>query len=114
MYEHITRTAIHSVKAENIATFLGRKLNGNYRGDMGNHFNTRIEGTSVMHHMGRVAIKMYDKFQMIRRVETAVNDVTFFRQWREVFGRDETSEKKCARVPRHLFSLNPLRKILRD
>ena len=30
IYERVTRTAIHTVKPDNIATFLGRKLNGNY------------------------------------------------------------------------------------
>ena len=27
VYERLTRTAIHTVKPDNIATFLGRKLN---------------------------------------------------------------------------------------
>ena len=30
IYAHLTRTAIHTVKPDNIATFLGRKLHGNY------------------------------------------------------------------------------------
>ncbi|HHH31696.1 MAG TPA: hypothetical protein ENK57_25565 [Polyangiaceae bacterium] len=29
LYETITRTAVHAIKAEHVATFLGRKLNGN-------------------------------------------------------------------------------------
>ena len=44
IYGHLTRTAIHSVKPENIATFLGRKLHENYQDEIGNNFNTRIEG----------------------------------------------------------------------
>ena len=35
IYERLTRTAIHTVKPDNIATFLGRKLNGNYHDEMG-------------------------------------------------------------------------------
>ena len=31
LYEAITRTVIHAVKADNVATFLGRKLTGNYQ-----------------------------------------------------------------------------------
>ena len=38
IYEHLTRTAIPSLKQDNIATFLGRKLNGNYQDEMGNRF----------------------------------------------------------------------------
>jgi hypothetical protein len=57
IYEHLTRTAIHTVKPENIASFLGRKLHGNYQDQMGNNFNTRIEGTRIKHSMGPVSIK---------------------------------------------------------
>ena len=49
IYERLTRAAIHTVKPDNIATFLGRKLNGNYQDEMGNRFNTRIEGTRIKH-----------------------------------------------------------------
>lgn len=45
MYDTLTKTAIHTVKPENIATFLEKKLHGNYQDDMGNRFNTRIEVT---------------------------------------------------------------------
>src|SRR5450755_3961367 len=72
IYERLTRTAIHTVKPDNIATFLGRKLNGNYQDEMGNRFNTRIEGTRIKHTMGPVSIKMYDKFRLILRIETTV------------------------------------------
>ncbi len=37
IYDEIVRTAIHSVKPENIATFLGRKLHGGYEDEMGNN-----------------------------------------------------------------------------
>ena len=36
IYDRLTRTAIHTVKPDNIVTFLGRKLNGNYQDEMGN------------------------------------------------------------------------------
>ncbi len=67
IYDQITRTAIHTVKPENIATFLGRKLHPNYQDEMGNNFNTRIEGTRIKHTMGKASIKMYDKFSLILR-----------------------------------------------
>ena len=35
IYDRLTRTAIHTVKPENVATFLGRKLNGNYQDELG-------------------------------------------------------------------------------
>ncbi len=54
----MTRTAIHTVRPDNIATFLGRKLNGNCQDEMGDRFNTRIEGTRIKHTMGPVSVRM--------------------------------------------------------
>jgi hypothetical protein len=42
LYEATSRTAIHVVKPEHIATFLGRRLTGNFSAELGNDFNTRI------------------------------------------------------------------------
>ena len=59
--EILCRAAIHAVKPANVATFLGRKLDDRFEGELGNNFQTRIEGTRIKHHMGRVSIKMCDK-----------------------------------------------------
>ena len=112
IYEEIVRTAIHSIKPENIATFLGRKLHSNYQGEMGNDFHTRIEGTRIKHHMSKVAIKMYDKFHLVLRVETTANDVRFFKHYREVERRDGTREKKFATMKKHIYSLGALREVM--
>jgi hypothetical protein len=60
-YPQLLETLTHAVKPADIATFLGRKLNGNYQGEMGNRFNKRWLGTRIKHPMGPVSIKMYDK-----------------------------------------------------
>ena len=111
MYEEWVRTAIHTVKPRDIATFLGKKLNGNYQGEMGNRYNTRIEGTRIQHSMGMVSIKMYDKFGQILRIETTVKDVTFFRHYREVEQRDGTKVHQFARMKKTIYSLGALRKL---
>ena len=94
IYDNLARTAIHAVKPDNIATFLGRKLNAQYEGEMGNRFNIRIEGTRIKHTMGPVSLKLYDKFGLILRIETTVNDLTFFKHYREVEHRDGTSRSR--------------------
>jgi len=114
LYEEITRTAIHSVKADKVATFLGRKLHGNYQAEMGTHFHTRIEGTCIRHGMaGKAAIKMYDKFGRILRIETTVNDVRFFRHYRQVEHRDGTSSMKQAPMQKTIYSLPVLTDLCR-
>ena len=112
IYERLTRTAIHTVKPDNIATFLGRKLNGNYQDEMGNRFNTRIEGTRIQHTMGPVSIKMYDKFRLILRIETTVVNVSFFRHYREVEHKDGTRSMGWAEMKKTIYSLAPLRELL--
>ena len=112
VYEELVRTAVHTVKADNIATFLGRKLHPLYEGEMGNSFNTRIEGTRIKHHMGPVAVKMYDKFGHILRIETTANNVSFFKHHRRVEHRDGTASFKLAPVRKTIYSLAILRDLL--
>ena len=112
IYENLTRTAIHSVKPENIATFLGRKLNPQYQDEMGNNFSTRIEGTCIKFRMGATSIKMYDKHGIILRIETTTNDVSFFKHYRKVEHRDGTSSMKLTGMKKGLYSLGPLTSIL--
>jgi hypothetical protein len=111
LYEAITRTAIHAVKPEQVATFLGRKLHGSYQGEIGNDFHTRIEGTRIKHHMGPVSIKMYDKVGIILRIETTVNDVRFLKHHRKVEHRDGTWETKEASLKKSIYSLPLLREL---
>ena len=112
IYDRLTRAAIHTVKPDNIATFLGRKLNGNYQDEMGNRFNTRIEGTRIKHTMGPVSIKMYDKFRLILRIETTVVNVSFFKHYREVEHKDGTRSMAWAEMKKTIYSLAPLRELL--
>ena len=95
-----------------MATFLGRKLHPLYQGEVGNRFNTRIEGTRIKHTMGWVSIKMYDKFGSILRIETTVNDVSFFRHYRTVEQRDGTAVTKWAAMKKSIYSLPALREAL--
>src|SRR4051812_27633965 len=105
LYDSLVRTAVHAVKAEHVATFLGRKLHPLYEGEVGNDFHTRIEGTRIKHHMGPAAIKMYDKQALVLRLETTVNDVSFFKHHRQVEHRDGTSETKLAPMQKTIYSL---------
>src|SRR5712691_3000439 len=112
LYDTLVRTAIHAVKPDHVATFLGRKLTGNYADELGNDFHTRVQGTRIKHHMGPVAIKLYDKQALVLRIETTVNDVSFFRHHRKVEHRDGTSETKLAPMQKTIYSLAPLRAML--
>ena len=111
-YPRLLETLTHAVKPADIATFLGRKLNGNYQGEMGNRFNKRWLGSRIKHQMGPVAIKMYDKFSLVLRIETTVNNVTFFKQYRQVDKRNGTTVTKWAPIKKTIYSLPPLQEAL--
>jgi hypothetical protein len=112
LYEALSRTAIHALKAEHVATFLGRKLTDAYTGELGNHFETRIQGTRIRHHMGPAAIKLYDKFGLLLRIECTTNDVAFFKHHRTVEHRDGTSDFQLAPVRKSIYSLPTLRELM--
>jgi hypothetical protein len=112
LYDALTRTAIHVVKPEHVATFLGRKLTGAWPGDLGADFDTRIQGTRIKHHMGPTSIKLYDKFALIVRVECTTSDVTFFKHHRLVEHRDGTAAYKLADVRKTIYSLPDLRELM--
>jgi DNA-binding MarR family transcriptional regulator len=105
VYREIIATAIHTVKPDNIATFLGQKLDPRYQGEIGNNYHVRIEGTRIKHTMGSVSIKMYDKFGKILRIETTCNDISFFKHFREVVHRDGTTSNEMASLKKNIYSL---------
>ena len=113
IYQTLVRTAVHAVKPEHVATFLGRKLHGNFTDEVGNDLSTRIEGTRIRHHMGPASIKMYDKRGVILRIETTANDVGFFKHHRTVEQTDGTTKFKLAPVRKTVYSLlSDLRELL--
>jgi len=108
IYSELIATAIHTVKPDNIATFLGHKVDSRYQGEMGNNYHIRIEGSRIKHTMGKSSIKMYDKFSKILRIETTTNDVSFFKHYREVEHRDGTTAMKDAPLKKNIYSLTLL------
>jgi hypothetical protein len=111
-YPHLLETLTHAVKPADIATFLGRKLNGNYQGELGNRFNKRWLGTRLKHQMGPLSIKLYDKFRFILRIETVVNNVSFFQHYRKVQHRDGSTTTRWAPMKKTIHSLPALREVL--
>ncbi len=114
IYNDLVATAIYTVKPENIATFLGHKINGNYKGEMGNNYNIRIEGSRIKHTMGSTSMKMYDKYSKILRIETTSNDISFFKNYRKVEHRDGSEEYKLASMKKGIYSMTSLYKILQS
>jgi len=66
--------------AKDVLTFLGRKLHGNFQGEvLTDCKKKRQPGARVKHRVKENWLKMYDKFGLILRVETVVNQPREFR-----------------------------------
>jgi hypothetical protein len=112
LYEQLTRASVLNVKAEQIATFLGRKITPQLGQEVGTQFATRIEGTCIKHHFGSASIKMYDKFGCVLRIETTTNDVSFFKHHRKVEHRDGPPTRDLAPLKKTIYSLIDLRELM--
>jgi hypothetical protein len=112
IYEALVHTAIHAVKPEQIATFLGRKhLHSSNTEELGNDFQTRIQGTRIKHRMGPTSIKMYDKAGIILRIETTTNDPRWFKHYRTVAHRNGTTSHELAPLKKSIYSLYDLQQL---
>jgi hypothetical protein len=66
--------------AQDILTFLGRKLHGNFQGEVLTQCQKdRHPGARIKHRMKNNWLKMYDKFGQVLRVETVINNPREFK-----------------------------------
>lgn len=63
--------------------FLGKKLHGNFKGELITDYKVRTAGARVTHRMKGNWIKMYDKYGLVLRIETVINQPREF----NVFGQ---------------------------
>ena len=112
IYEELVRTLSHSVKPDNVAMFLGKRLDIRYESELGGRFSTRIEGYSIRHFMGKNGIKMYDKFGQILRIECFSNYISFFKHHRRVEHRDGSSSYQVANMRKTIYSLSDLKDVM--
>jgi hypothetical protein len=112
LYEQLSREAVLSVKAEQVATFLGKRVTPQLAAEIGSRLSTRIEGTCIKHRFASCSLKLYDKFARILRIETTTNDVSFFKHHRKVEHRTGQPTREVAPLKKSIYSLIDLREIL--
>ena len=112
LYEQLSRQAVLAVKAEQVASFLGKKITAQLAQELGSRFATRIEGTCIKHRFAKTGVKMYDKFGRVLRLETTTNDVSFFKHHRKVEHKDRHATREWAPLKKTIYSLIDLREIL--
>lgn len=111
IYTEISRQAILTVKAPDVAKFLGKRLSP--EAELTSDFRTRIEGTRIRHTLGPASLKLYDKRGRVLRLECTANDVTFFKHYRKVEHRDGPPTYQVAALKKSLYSLGDLARLMR-
>jgi hypothetical protein len=84
LFAQLLAYAVVNFSAKDILGFLGRKLHARFDGEVLTDYKTEREpGGRVKHHMKKNWLKMYDKFGLILRIETVINqpgEFTIYRQ----------------------------------
>jgi hypothetical protein len=111
VYAEISRQAILTVKAPDVAKFLGKRLTP--QAELPSDFRTRLEGTRIKHSLGPVSLKLYDKRGRVLRLECTANDVTFFQHYRKVEPREGPPTYQVAALKKSIYSLGDLAGLLR-
>src|SRR3989338_320849 len=112
LYDSLSRQSVLAADAPRVASFLGKKVTPALAQEIGSRLSTRIEGRCIKHSMGAASVKVYDKFSRLLRIETTVNDVSFFKHHRKVEHRDGHSTRELAGLKKSIYSLIDLREML--
>ncbi|UJS21480.1 MAG: hypothetical protein L3J18_04020 [Candidatus Brocadia sp.] len=95
IYPELVEHALVNFNASDVMTFLGRKLTGNFRGEIITDTKKRPQGVRIKHRMKKNSLKMYDTWSVLR-VETTMNNPREFKIYREV---ERCGEKVMRWVP---------------
>jgi hypothetical protein len=82
LYLNLQKHAAICTQAEDIMSFMGRKLHGSFSGNITTDAKTRIDITRVKHVVKGNWIKMYNKHGIVLRIETVINRPQEFRTFR--------------------------------
>ena len=86
IYPGLCRAGLLSFSSDDIMRFLGKKLNGNFKGEVVTKYNKRPEGIRVKHSVNGNSLKIYDKESRLIRVETTMNNPYEFKVYRTIDG----------------------------
>ena len=72
IYPALVQHAMQHFKSPDVMRFLGKKVNGNFLGELTTSFKNRPEGVRVQHWLKGNSLKMYDKAGSVLRVESTI------------------------------------------
>ncbi|MDZ7365822.1 MAG: hypothetical protein ONB43_08135 [candidate division KSB1 bacterium] len=81
LFPALVELSMTAFSDEDVLHFLGRKLHGNFKGEVTTDLKRRPAGQRVKHRMNRNSLKMYDAANVLR-VETTINPAAAGREFR--------------------------------
>jgi hypothetical protein len=82
MYYPLVNAAITIFGSTDVMRFLGKKPNGNFKGEIVSTYRKRPEGVRIKHKYKQNSVKAYDKQGSVFRVETTINTPRDFMVYR--------------------------------
>jgi hypothetical protein len=104
IYPSLVEHAFFSFKCEDVFSFLGRKLDAKFQGELVSDYRKRPQGYRIKHKMKSNSIKMYDKFSILR-IETTINNPREFKTRRQVRHKDGTTSMRWCPMGKSISNL---------
>ena len=82
IYPALVLHGMHTFSSGDVMRFLGRKVHGNFEGEIVSDFKNRPEGVRIKHRLNTNSVKAYDKAGSVLRVETTMNNPDDFKVFR--------------------------------
>jgi hypothetical protein len=96
LYPELLHHALLSFSAEDILTFLGRRLHTRFDGEvLTDCKKDRVPGARIKHRIKNNWLKMYDKGGLILRIETVINQPREFKVRRRCLRRGRSQMRWC-------------------
>jgi len=89
IYPALVLHGMQNFSSGDVMRFLGRKVNGNFAGQITSDIKNRPEGVRIKHRLKQNSIKAYDKAGNVLRVETTINNPSDFKVLRTKEGQPD-------------------------
>ncbi len=112
LFEELARQAVLTIKADDVARFLGKRLPMGHDTQVTSHLGRRYAGLRLKHSFGPASVKLYNRPGGVLRLEMTTYDVSFFKHYRQVVHQDGTKEQCLAAMKKSIYSLRDLAQLM--
>jgi hypothetical protein len=104
IYPSLVEHAFYDFKCTDVFSFLGRKLNNKFLGEIVSDYRKRPEGWRIKHRMKSNSIKMYDKYSVLR-IEMTINSPKEFKVYKKVNHNDGSTSMRWSPMGKSISNM---------